>query len=113
MNNLKDHFSDILEACQNFSEVGDEDDPISTVVCYNEDDILVELSFIASGMNYEDGDDYNTPRETYLTRVHVSVEEISGTYIINEDGDEEDIPDSELNELSDYIEKELPSLLED
>lgn len=28
-------------------------------------------------------------------------------------GDEEEIPDVELRELSDYIEKELPQLLED
>ncbi len=69
------------------------------------------MSFLASGRYHEDGDGYYTPRETYLKNVRVSAEEITG-YYINEDGEEEDIPDSELNDLCAYIEKELPSLLE-
>lgn len=113
MKNLKEHYSDILEACKGCAEVGDEDDPISTGLCYEEDGISIEMSFLASGRYYEDGDGYDTPRDTYLGNVRVSVEEITGTYILNDDGDEEDIPDIELNELSAYIEKELPSLLED
>lgn len=112
MKNLKEHFPDILEACRNCAGVGNEEDPVSTSVCYDGDDIIVEISFIASGRYYEEGDGYNSPCVTYLTNVHVSVEEISGFYIFNDDG-EENIPDSELNDLSDYLEKELPSLLEE
>lgn len=101
MKNLKDHFTAILEACKSCAEVGDEDDPISTGVGYEENDIRVRLSFVAS--KYSRDDTGNCFR--------VSVEEISGEYITNDEG--EDIPYTELNKLSDYIEKELPSLLED
>lgn len=111
MNNLKDHFTAILEACKNCAEVGEVDDPISTGLCYEEDNIRIELSFLASGRYCCDGDGFSAPREQYLSNVHISVEEISGEYITNDE--KEEIPDSELNELTDYIEKELPSLLED
>lgn len=113
MKSLKEHFESILEACRSCAEVGDEDDPISSGLCYEENGIIIDMSFLASGRYHYDGDGYNTPYETYLTHVRVSVEEISGSYILNEDGDEEEIPDVELRELSDYIEKELPQLLED
>lgn len=104
MKELKDCYSDILEACRGCAEVGDEEDPISTKVCYEEgDEVNVEITFLASGRECEDGS---------LSKVRITVEEISGT-ILNDYGDEEDFSDAELNDLSAHIEKELPSLLEE
>lgn len=101
MKELKDFYSDILEACRSCAEIGDEDDPISTGVGYEADGVSINLSYLASGQEHEDG----------YTNVKISVEEISGT-IINDYGDEEDFSEVELNELSTYIENELPTLLE-
>lgn len=101
MKNLKDHFADILYACHNCAEVGEEDDPISTGLGYEEDDVRIRMAFLAS-VSYGDDD---------KPCFKVKVQEISGEYITNDEG--EDIPYSELNELIAYIEKELPSLLED
>lgn len=103
MKELKDFYSDILEACQGCAEVGDEDDPISTKVCYEDEEVSVEVTFLASGRECEDG---------RLSNIRISVEEIYGT-IINDFGDEEDFSDAELDDLSAYLEKELPLLLED
>ncbi|MCM1139009.1 MAG: hypothetical protein NC453_10615 [Muribaculum sp.] len=103
MKELKDYYSDILEACRGCAEVGDEDDPISTGVGYEADEVCVHITFLASGRECEDGS---------LSNVRISVEEITGA-IVNDYGDEEDFSDAELNDLSAYIEKELPSLLEE
>lgn len=102
MKNLKEHFTSILDACKNCAEVGDTDDPISTGLGYEKDGIKVKLSFLASTCSTTDGD---------CPGFYVKVEEISGEYITNEDEDE--IPDTDLEELAEYIEKELPSLLEE
>ncbi len=104
MKNLKDNFTAILDACKSCVEVGEGDDPISTGLGFEEDDLRIRLCFLASEC-YRD--------EDTGPRFRVSVQEISGSYIINEEGDEEEIPETELQELSAYIEKELPSLLED
>lgn len=103
MKELKDFYSDILNACRSCAEVGEEDNPISTGVGYEHGEVCVHLSFLASGRECDDGK---------LANVRISIEEISGT-IINDYGDEDDFSDAELNDLSAYIEKELPSLLEE
>lgn len=103
MKELKDFYPYVLNACLGCAEVGDEDDPISTGVNYEDEEITVTLSFLASGRDSDDGK---------LTNVRITVEEISGT-IINDYGDEEEFSEPELIHLATYIEKELPSLLEE
>lgn len=113
MNSLKEHFKAILDACAKDAEIGCREEPRTNWCTYETDDVFLDISFTASGIYHEEGDGYNAPRETYITDVKVSVDDITGNRIVNEDCDEEDIPKAELDELAAYLEKELPELLED
>lgn len=112
MKNLKDYYASILDACASDAEVGDYDDYGHNGCTIEEEDLYLEIGFSAYGRHTEDGDGYWLPRTVIISHVSVSVDEINGCRY-TEDGDEIEIPDAELNELVAYIEKELPSMLED
>lgn len=116
--NLKDFFDAILDNAADGAEVGaicrDDYDSATNSIYFENDDFMVEGSFSASGYYHETGDGYWTPRETYVTGVSVSVDELT-VYQYNPETEDFDIEvdDKVVNELSAYLEKHLPGYLED
>lgn len=116
--NLKDFFDAILDNAADGAEVGaicrDDYDSATNSIYFENDDFMVEGSFSASGYYQETGDGYWTPRETYVTGVSVSVDELT-VYQYNPETEDFDIEvdDKVVNELSAYLEKHLPGYLED
>ncbi len=114
---LSSYFDEIVASCKN-CELGGFDregyDYQTNGIYFENDDYMIEGSFRAAGQTIENGDGYWTPRVTLVTHASVCVEEISG-YAFNPETEDFDIeiPASELNALSAYIEKELPGYLID
>lgn len=115
---LKDFFDDILSNAADGAVVGaisrDDWDSESNGIYFENEQFFVEGSYSASGYFHESGDGYWTPRETYVTGVSVTVDELTA-YQFNPETEDFDIEvDAKLvNELSSYLEKHLPGYLED
>lgn len=114
---LSSYFDEIVASCKD-CEIGGCDcegyDYQKNSLYFENDDYMIEGSFGAAGNMVEDGDGYWTPRVTLVTRASVNVDEITG-YKFNPETEDFDIeiPDTELNALSAYIEKNLPNYLVD
>lgn len=116
---LKDYFDSILDNAASDAEVGaysgdDWDDPCTNSIYFENEQFIVEGSYDAIGYWHEDGDGYWTPRETYVTGVSVSVDELEA-YQYNPETEDFDIevPEDIIKDLIKYLEKNLPNYLAD
>lgn len=116
---LKDLYDAILDHAAKDGEVGavyrDEIDYCHNSISYEEEgQFYIEGSYSASGCYKESGDGYWEPRETYLTNVNVSVDELD-VWAYNPETEDYDIAvdEKQVDLLSKYLEKYLPGMLED
>lgn len=119
---LKKFFEDILDNAACDAQVGGIDhdgcdwwyEYETNCIYLENDEVFVEGSYKAAGTITESGDGYWEPRETSVSRVSVEVEDMTA-YFFNPETEDYDIEASkeEINELCSYLEKHLPSMLED
>lgn len=114
---LKDYFDKIVEHCGKDVEVGcrdyDGDDYRTNYICFEEDGYYIEGSFGVCADIIEDGDGYWTPYVTSVRRASVRVDELEVSWCDPVTDEEEDVPQEEIDALRDYIENEIPEMVED
>lgn len=113
---LKDYFDKIVEQCGKDAEVGcrdyDGDDYRTNYICFEEDGYYIEGSFGVCATITEDGDGYWTPYETTVSRASVRVDSLEVSWCDPDTEEDEDVPQKEIDALRDYIEKEIPDMVE-